>query len=135
MPRRGLVLVGVHHGLRSGFLDGFQLFLFRFGLGVLEHDRRKVELLVAVDVVLLFQQAHGVVLQVDERTFFHLAALGRQAGPLLDDGVDRGTLHSLGVVGVAVLVVQLEDAQHGAPSRVKSTTARSAPGMVVWACM
>ena len=63
----GLILVGVHHGLRSGFLDGFQLFLFRLGLGVLEHDRRKVELLVAVDVVFLFQQAHGVVRQVNKR--------------------------------------------------------------------
>ena len=61
----------------------------------------------------LFQQAHGIVRQVDERTLLHLAALGGQAGPLLDDGVDRGTFHGLGVVGVAVFIVQLEDAQPG----------------------
>ena len=36
-----------------------------------------------------------------------------QAGPLLDDGVDRRTVHALGVVGVAVFIVQLEDAQPG----------------------
>ena len=31
---------------------------------------------MAVDVVFLFQQAHGIVRQVDERTLLHLAALG-----------------------------------------------------------
>ena len=66
---------------------------------------------MAVDVVFLFQQAHGVVCQVDKRTLLHFAALGGQAGPLLDDGVDRGTFHGLGVVGVAVFIVQLQDAQ------------------------
>ena len=66
---------------------------------------------MAVDVVFLFQQAHGVVGQVDQCAFFYFAALGRQAGTLLDDGVDRRTVHSLGVVGVAVLVIELEDGQ------------------------
>ena len=109
----GLVGIVFLHGLHGGLLNGLQLFLFRLGSGVLEHYRGEIELLVAVDVVLLFQQAHGIVGQVDQSALLHLAALGGQAGPLLDDGVDRGTLHRLGVVGVAVFVVQLQDAQPG----------------------
>ena len=109
----GLILIGILHSLCGGFLNGLQLLFLGLGLGILEHNRGEVELLVAVDVVFLFQQAHGVVCQVDERTLLHLAALGGQAGPLLDDGVDRGTFHGLGVVGVAVFIVQLEDAQPG----------------------
>ena len=94
-----------------GVLNGLQLFLFRLGGGVLENDGGEIKLLVAVDVELFLQQLHGVVGQVHQCAFLHLAALGGQAGPLLDDGVDRRTVHALGVVGVAVFIVELEDAQ------------------------
>ena len=107
----GLILIVLLHGLDGGVLNGLQLFLFRLGGGVLEHYRGKVKILVAVDVELFFQQLHGVVGQVHQCAFLHLAALGGQAGPLLDDGVDRRTVYALGVVGVAVFVVQLQDAQ------------------------
>jgi len=110
-----LVHVGVLHGLCSGFLNGLELLFLRLSLGVLEDHGGKVELLVAVDVVLLFQQTHGEILQVDEGAFLHLAALGGQTGPLLDDGVHGGTLYRFGVVGVAIFVVQLEDAQPRGP--------------------
>ena len=109
----GLILIGILHSLCGGLLNGLQLLFLGLGLSILEHNRGEVELLMAVDVVFLFQQAHGVVCQVDKRTLLHLAALGGQAGPLLDDGVDRGTFHGLGVVGVSVFIVQLEDAQPG----------------------
>ena len=66
---------------------------------------------MAVNIVLLFQQPHGVIGQVYQCALLHLAALGRQAGALLDDGVHRCALHSLRIVGVAVFIVQLQDAQ------------------------
>ena len=107
----GLVLIVFLHGLHGGILNGLKLFLLRLGGGVLENDGREIELLVAVDVEFLFQQLHGVVGQVHQCALLHLAALGGQAGPLLDDGVDRRTVHALGVVGVAVFVVQFEDGE------------------------
>ena len=108
MGRFGVVFL---HSLHGGFLNGLQLFLFRLGGSVLEHHGGKVKLLVAVNIVLLFQQPHGVIGQVYQRALLHLAALGRQAGALLDDGVHRCALHSLRIVGVAVFIVQLQDAQ------------------------
>ena len=107
----GLILIVLLHSLDGGVLNGLQLFLFRLGGGVLENDGGEVKLLVAVDVELFLQQLHGVVGQVHQCAFLHLAALGGQAGPLLDNGVDRRTVYALGVVGVAVFIVELEDAQ------------------------
>ena len=107
----GLVGVAVLHGLCGGFLNGLQLLLLRLGLGVLEHHGGEIELLVAVDVVFLFQKAHGVVRQVHKGPFLHFAALGGQAGPLLDEGVDRRAVHVLGVVGVAIFIIELQNAQ------------------------
>ena len=108
MGRLGVVLL---HSLHGGFLNGLQFFLFRLGGGVLEHHGGKIKLLVTVNIVLLFQQPHGVIGQVNQCTLLHLAALGRQAGALLDDGVHRGTLYGFRIVGVAVFVVQLQNAQ------------------------
>ena len=72
----GLILIVLLHGLDGGVLNGLQLFLFRLGGGVLENDGGKIKLLVAVDVELFLQQLHGVVGQVHQCAFLHLAALG-----------------------------------------------------------
>ena len=66
---------------------------------------------MAVNIVLLFQQPHGVIGQVYQRALLYLTALGGQTGALLDDGVHRGTLYGFRVVGVTVFVVQLQNAQ------------------------
>ncbi len=86
-------------------------FLFRLSGGVLEHHGGKVKLLVTVNIILLFQQTHGVIGQVNQCALLYLAALGRQAGALLDDGIHRGALYGFGIVGVTVFIVQLQDAQ------------------------
>lgn len=73
------------HGGHSGFAYGFQLGLFRHGLGAGKHFCGKVKVLFIVQRHLFFNQANGQVGAVDQRGFVRLA-VARQQGALRRNG-------------------------------------------------